>query len=165
MIKDWFLEKVRHQALTSAESEVRKFVAGLEKMEPRDLGALVAIATAVRVNMETYQVIPEGLFADDRLPSAEELGIYQMRINRLERQFRRARKPADSAGALIWSYSLRCFNVAELRPLGRDMWRRLSDGFPHVEVALEIGELERKEPFPERVWQEWKLIPVGLEPQ
>ena len=164
MLKDWILEKIHDRALNAAEREVKEFVDGLQVMEPRDLGALVAIATAVRVNMETYQVIPEGLFTNDTLPSAEELGAYQLRINSIVRQFKRTRKPADSAGALTWSYSLRCFNVAELRPLGRTMWGHLAEGFPHVETALEIGEIERKEPFPERVWQEWKLVPVGLEP-
>lgn len=164
MIKTWFLEWMRARALRAAEREVAGFVDGLAAMEARELGALVAIATAVRVNMETYQVIPEGLFRDQAMPSVEAVGAYQMRINRVRRQFDRMRKPGDSAGALVWSYSLRCFNVPELRPLGLGMWAQLKRGFPYVADALKDGEAEKGEAFPERVWQEWDLVPVGLEP-
>jgi len=47
---------------------------------------------------------------------------------------------SDATAAMIWSYTLRCLNVPELRPLGVEMWVELKRGFPHVEEALEKGE-------------------------
>ncbi len=165
MVKDWLLEKIRGHALHAGRKEVEKFVAGLAAMDDRDLGVIVAVATAIRVNFETYGVIPEDLFSDHDLPSVEAMGSHQMEINRLARKFTRMGRPVDSTGAMVWSYSLRCLNVPELRLLGRRMWSELNRGFGHVEAALEDGEAEKGEPFPERVWREWSLTPVGLEPE
>ena len=69
---------------------------------------------------------------------------------------------SDTNAAMIWSYTLRCLNVPELRPLGVEMWVELKRGFPHVKEALEKGE-EKGEPFPERVWAEWKSVPAGFD--
>ena len=72
---------------------------------------------------------------------------------------------ARTAAAMVWSYSLRSLNVPDLRPLGRRLWAALERGFPHVEAALKQGETEKCEPFDNRVWEEWRKIPVGLEPE
>ena len=89
MLKDWLLGKIRIQALGAGAKEVEKFIAGLEAMEDEEIGAMVAIATVIRVNFETHGVIAEGVFTDDPLPSGEVLGGYQLEINRLSRQFRK----------------------------------------------------------------------------
>ena len=68
----------------------------------------------------------------------------------------------DVMGAMVWSYTLRCLNVPELRDLGLQMWAELRRGFPHVENALKKGEEEKDEPFPERVWAKWKSVPAGF---
>ena len=81
------------------------------------------------------------------------------------RDFARKGLGADSAAAMVWSYSLRSLNVSDLRPLGRRLWAALKRGFPHVEAALKQGETEKGEPFDDRVWKEWRNIPVGLEPE
>ena len=163
MLKDWFLGKIRIQALGAGAKEVEKFIAGLEAMGDEEIGAMVAIATVIRVNFETHGVIAEGVFTDDPLPSVEVLGGYQLEINRLSRQFRKMGLAADSAAAMVWSYTLRCLNVRELRPLGNRMWSELRRGFPYVEEALKKGEAEKGEAFPDRVWAEWGLKPTGFE--
>ena len=163
MIGDWLRGKIGRHASHAGAREVERFVGGLEAAGDHDLGVLVAVATAVRINLEAQGVLPEGLFQDHTLPSAEKLGAYQWRINRVTRQFARMRLETDAVAANIWSYSLRCLNVPGLRPLGRRMWVELARGFPHVEDALRIGEQEKGEPFPPRVWQEWGMVPSGLE--
>ncbi len=165
MVKGWFREKLQGRALSAGAREVDKFVRGLRAMDAQDMGAMVAIATAIRVNFETHGVIPEGVFEDDPLPSVETLGVLQMQINKVSRQFRKLGLPSDSAGAMVWSYSLRCLNVPELRPHGREMWGEMERGFPHVKDALEEGEGRKGEPFPKRVWEEWTMIPLGLDPE
>ncbi|MFQ5764908.1 MAG: hypothetical protein ACE5GT_08270 [Rhodospirillales bacterium] len=160
MLKDWLFGKIRTQALSAGTKETETFVTGLKAMGDRELGALVAVATVIRVNMDTHGVIAEDVFGDGPLPSAEILGRTQMHINKVARQFTKLGLPSDAAGAMVWSYTLRCLNVPELMPLGREMWAELRRGFPHVEEALKAGEAEKGEPFPERVWAEWGNVPA-----
>ena len=163
MLKDWFFGKVRDQALSSGAKEIGKFNAGLKAMSDEDIGTLIAVATVIRINFETNDVIPEGVFEEGPLPSVEAIGSYQLRINKVARQFRKMGLETDSGGAMVWSYTLRCLNVPELRPLGVEMWSQLRRGFPHVEDALRQGEKEKGEPLPGRVWSVWKRIPAGFE--
>ncbi|PPR71689.1 MAG: hypothetical protein CFH03_01938 [Alphaproteobacteria bacterium MarineAlpha3_Bin2] len=139
MLKDWLLGKVSSRALDSSTKEVDKFVTALKGLGDRDLGAIVAIATVLRINFESHDILARDVFGDGTLPSTETLGRYQLEINRLSRQFRKMGLASDATAAMIWSYTLRCLNVPELRPLGVEMWVELKRGFPHVEEALEIG--------------------------
>lgn len=164
MIKGWLLERMRGRALAAGAREVAQFVEGLAAIGDADMGVLLAVAAVIRVNMETHGVLPEGVFTEGPLPDAEALGTYQLSINRLARQFRRMGNATDSAAAMVWSYSLRCLNVPELRPLGRRLWGELARGVPHAKAALAQGEREKGEALPPRVWREWRLVPVGLEP-
>ncbi len=163
MLKDWFLGKVGTRALESSTKEVKKFVFALQCMGDKDLGSIVAIATVLRINFESHGVLARDVFGDGALPSTGTLGGYQLEINRLSRQFRKMGLASDAAAAMVWSYTLRCLNVPELRPFGLEMWAELKRGFPHVEEALKKGEEDKGEPFPERVWSEWKMIPVGFD--
>jgi len=160
MFKDW----MQGRAQKSAARDVQALIDGLRKLPDRDVGVILAIATAVRVNMETHDVIPEGIFQRNSLPSVREMGVMQMRINRTAVDFARAKLQADATGATIWSYSLRCLNVPGLRPLGREMWAELRRGFPHVEEAIDESEERNGKPFDPRVRAEWRLIPLGLAP-
>jgi hypothetical protein len=159
-LRAWMQER----ALNKSAEEVTRFLDGLRATSDRDMGLLVAVATVVRVNMETHGVLPEGLFDDEQMPSTETLGILQIRINRVSGQFKRSGNGLDAAGALIWSYSLRCLNVPELRPVGRAIWTELVRGHPHVEDSLKTGETEIGRRYARRVWSEWGMVPVGLEP-
>jgi len=161
----WLTDRMQGRATQSAAKEVQRFVDGLRRTPDRDLGVIVGIAAVVRVNMETHGILPEGLFASDSLPPGRELGVLQWRINGVARDFTKARQAADATGAMIWSYSLRCLNLPELRPLGREMWGELKRGFPHAEEALDEGEERLGRKFDARVWAEWSAIPLGLEPE
>lgn len=169
MLLDWlktgFQSNSKDRALEASRKELRKYIDGLKTMPDEDLGVILAVATVIRINMENEGFIPKGLFSEDALPSSNDLGKYQMELNNLVRDFNRARQPTDAVSALLISYSLRCLNVADLRGSGREMWGALSRGFPMVERALKLGEEQKGEPFPERVWQESSQIPVGLEPE
>ena len=164
MFGQWLKTHLGERALEAGRRELRRFVTGLGAMSDEDMAALVAIATVLRVNFESHDVIPEDVFTADEMPSVERLGAYQMRINKLVRQFDRMRQPDDAAGAIVWSYSLRALNVPGLRDLGRDMWGELRRGFPQVEAALDRAEEKRDDPFPARVRKGWRMIPTGLEP-
>ncbi|MBC8338109.1 MAG: hypothetical protein ISR51_01205 [Rhodospirillales bacterium] len=163
MLKDWLLDKMQDGALRASTREIKKFVTALKNMGDKDLGAIVAIATVLRINFEEHGVVPRDIFGDGALPTAEALGGCQLEINRLSKQFRKMGLASDAAAAMVWSYTLRCLNVPELRPFGLEMWRELRRGFPYVKDALKAGEKEKKERFPARVWLEWKMIPTGFD--
>ena len=62
MLKDWFHGKIQSRALHVGAREVEKFAGGFKAMGDRDIGAIVAIATVIRINLETHGVIGEGVF-------------------------------------------------------------------------------------------------------
>ncbi|MBC8158910.1 MAG: hypothetical protein H8E94_06215 [Alphaproteobacteria bacterium] len=164
-MKDWLMGLMQGPAQKSAAKEVTRFLEGLSKTPDRDMGVIVGIAAVIRINMEIYGIIPERIFQTDTLPSANEMGVLQMRINKNARALQKMGNVADATGAMIWSYSLRCLNLPELRPLGQDMWAELARGFPHAEEALDEGQERIGKPFEDRVWEEWSMIPLGLEPE
>jgi hypothetical protein len=164
MIRDRLTRYFKEQALKSSTREISQFVDGLKRTGDRGLGLIVACATVVRVNMEIHGALPEGLMQRAHQASSDELGAMQMRLNRLSRQFTKRRQQGDAMGALVISYSLRCLNVPELLPLGREMWAELRRGYPHVEEALREGEKRNGKPFDPRVREEWRTIPPGLTP-
>lgn len=164
MIGGWLSGRMQERAQAAGAKEVARFVAGLRGMGDRNLGALLAIATVVRVNMETHGVLPEGLFQRDDLAPSQELGLLQVRLNGVSRQLAKARQGDDATAVMVWSYSLRCLNLPGLEPLGRELWAELRRGFPHVEEMLAEGEKRNGKPFDPRVRAEWRLIPPGLDP-
>ena len=157
-------QSMKNHALSSSRKEVQRYLTGLVSMGDEDLGIIVAVATVVRVNMEMEGFLPENLYFSSHLPPADELGKYQMELNKLARDFNKMKQPTDAVATIALSYSLRCLNMPELRDLGRGIWAELSRGFPHVEEKLRDGEKLKDEKFPKRVWDEWQKIPTGLEP-
>ncbi len=163
-LKTGIANHFRNRALNSSRKAVQDYIHGLKQMTDHDLGVILAVSTVIRVNMEDQGFLPKGLYTDQALPSTSELGKYQIDLNKLVRDFNKMRQHTDAVGALLISYSLRCLNVPDVRDIGRDMWAEMQRGFPHGEAALKQGEKEKGEPFPKRAWQEWSMIPVGLEP-
>lgn len=155
---------MRDQALNSGRKEVSRFNDGLRGMTDEDMGIVLAVATVIRVNMEKEKYLPVDLFTGKITPTINELGKYQMALNKLAKQFNKMGQPTDAVGAVVLSLSMRCLNVIELLPLGREMWEVLARGMPHVEQALKDGEEQKGEPFPKQVWDECHMIPAGLEP-
>ena len=113
MIKNWLAGHLQDRALKSSTKEIGQFIEGLRRTSDRDLGFIVGIATVVRVNMETHGVLPQELFQRETLSPSQELGVLQMRLNKVIRQFVKMRRQADATGAMVWSYSLRCLNVPD----------------------------------------------------
>jgi hypothetical protein len=165
MVFGWIWDKLRDNALKKGRVEVDEFVSGLQAMPDWDVGVILAVATAVRINMETHNVLWNKIFEGAEPPQGMTPGKCQLEINKIINQFNRLKQPADAAGAAIWSYSLRCLAVPEFTDLGRSMWAELKRGYPHVDAVLDEGEKQRGEPCPERVRAEWGLIPLGLEPK
>ncbi|HJO87209.1 MAG TPA: hypothetical protein QF359_09625 [Rhodospirillales bacterium] len=163
-LKSGLANHFKGRAMNSSRKAVQDYIIGLRQMTDQDLGVILAVSTVIRINMENQEYLPKGLYSDQSLLSTTELGRYQMDLNKLVRDFNKMKQHTDAVGTLLISYSLRCLNVPEVRDLGREMWAEMQRGYPHVKDALKQGEEEKGESFPERAWQEWQQIPVGLEP-
>ena len=163
-LKSGLASHFKDRAMSSSRKAVQDYINGLRQMTDQDLGVILVVSTVIRINMENEGYLPKGLYSDQTLPTATELGRYQMDLNKLVRDFNKMRQHTDAVGTLLISYSLRCLNVPEVRDLGRDMWAEMQRGLAFGEDALKQGEEEKGEAFPKRAWQEWRQIPVGLEP-
>lgn len=152
------------RAVDAGRKEVQKFVDGLRQLNDNDMAVVIAVSTVIRINMEKEGFLPKNLFSDSKLPPPNELGRYQMDLNKLARQFNKMGQPTDALGTMLISFSLRCLNVVEFRPLGREIWVEVARGFPKAEKALIDGEETKGEKFPKGVWKAWREVPVGLEP-
>lgn len=152
------------RALEAGRKEVQRFVDALQALDDEDMGVVIAVATVIRANMEKEGFLPRGLFSENALPSTNELGRYQLDLNKLAGQFNKMGQPTDALGTMVISYSLRCLNVAEYRELGREMWTEIQRGMATAEQALRDGEKTKGEKFPKSVWTRWQDIPVGLGP-
>lgn len=159
-----FQRNTRDRALNQSLREVRTFVGQLQGMEAEDLALIVGATTLMRVKLEDHGMLPKGLFFDTVMPPAEQLGRYQMDLNKLAQDFKRSGQHIDAIAASVLSLSLRSLNVPELRPLGREMWAEMERGFAHAEEKMKLAEAEGDEPFPPRVWKQWNRVPYGLQP-
>ncbi|MBT3553696.1 MAG: hypothetical protein HOO19_02335 [Rhodospirillaceae bacterium] len=148
----------------TAEDEIRQFVEGLRSMTDEDMGIILAVATVVRVNLEDQNHLPVGVYANAQLPAPQILMKKMVDLAKVARHFDRLGQTTDAVAAVAVLNTLRCLNTAELRHLGRGIWAELARGTPYVENALAEGERNRDDPFPKRVWKEYKIIPSGLEP-
>lgn len=133
-------------------------------MTDEDMGVLIAVATVIRVNLEDQNHLPKGFFENSKLPPPQVLSKNILDLAKLARHFERLGQTTDAIAAIAVLNTVRCLNGAELRGLGCQMWTELARGMPFVERALSDGEAKKGEPFPKRVWSEWKKLPAGLEP-
>jgi hypothetical protein len=150
------------RALNETRRAIGDFISGLKSMTDQDLGAILAVSTVIRVNMEDQGYLPKGIYDNQTRPTKNELGRHQMELNKLVRDFNKVLNYTDAVGTLLISYSLRSINISEVRSLGSKMWIEMERGRPHCALALEQGESDRGEPFPKRVWNEHRVTPAAL---
>jgi len=144
--------------------ELERFVTSLRGMSASELGALVAIATVVRINMRNNGHLPDAaLDVAGGLPPEKQFAA-QWKMTTLVQEFQKMGQPSDAAGAMVWSHSMRAGATPELRLLGRQMWGELSRGFPHVAEAIEDIVTVTGNTLPPEVALEAEFIPPGLEP-
>lgn len=154
----WLAARVLKWSVGKQEQEVRDFVHKLSVVDSSELGLPVALATAYR-HLVRRNVGIDLLFPATALISEPTICT---RLNREIQELQRQRQFAGLAAGMIWLHSLRAMQSLELRPHGRELWRQLSRGFPHVlnsadDHALLTGVLLEIEDYDQ--------IPDGLGPQ
>lgn len=136
---------------------MESFTRHLRAMDGPELGLVVAVATHVRHQLEALNHSP----SDPILYVAQNPG-YPLFLRKRAVQLQKDQRPQDAAAFMIWLHTARAGLRLELRMQGRDMWKELSRGFPHVLEAstsfyLASGVLLNTEGACE--------FPIGLTPE
>jgi len=127
-------------------------------MNSDEIGMVVAQATHMRLNFK------ERLGVDFLEPSVALMqdATLPLALNKSIKAFQKEGNLTDAAAMMIWLHTLRSMGAFEVRPHGRELWRQLARGFPHVAasaISLErdFGVFLNFEGYDE--------IPRGLEPK
>lgn len=116
---DWLHRKVQITAYRQAKEDLERFVDGIRGMDSYERSMLLATAVIIRTNLDQYHEIPGDIFKDDY---DGPVGEYQIRLNRLIKQFQKTNRPSDAAATMVWLHSLRAVSSQELVYLAKEMW-------------------------------------------
>jgi len=123
----WFARKVNNWASKRQRKDLEDFLLRLRAMDGEEIGHLVAVATHVRHKIEA-----KGHSLLDPLSNEPWItaGLSKHTV-----QLQKEGDLVTAAGLMVWVHTLRAGSHLEIRQLGRNMWRELERGFPHVEDA------------------------------
>ena len=110
--------------------ELSSFVDNLRAADGSELGMVVACATNWRheLGQDGWDLLEPSLcLATDPMIT--------FRLTKAIQKLQHDGRPELAVGLMVWVHTLRASTRLQLRSLGRDMWRELSRGFPHVDEA------------------------------
>lgn len=118
---------------------------------------LLAVATHIRHGLE------ERLGVDllDPILTVNSSPDLIFELHRIVKHCQSANQQSDAAGVMVWLFRLPCGAAMELRQRGRNLWKELQRGYPHVAEAADslrvlTGKTIRIKGF--------DRVPIGLEP-
>ena len=150
-------KKILDKAVAIQVKEISDFNLNLSRMNSDEIGMGVAQATHIRHNFQERLGVnllepSVALLQDASLPLA---------INKTIQEFQKNGNMTDAAGMMIWLHTLRSMGEFEVRPHGRELWKQLARGFPHVtESALNFEMVSGVA----LNFEGYNEIPQGLEP-
>jgi len=125
----WLTERIVKWTSDKQRAELEEFVALLRVMDGPEIGRAIALATHFRHFLEA-----DGHHPMDPIGYAATRPEFAVSLSRTANDLERRKKP-EATAFTIWMHTMRAGARPELRDLGRDMWRELSRGFPHVQSA------------------------------
>lgn len=164
MLGNWLRRRIQRAGVKGAITDLERFVVGLRRQSPEDIGMLVAVATILRVNLRSEGKLPDEVLRLGTLVPQDKQADTQWYVSRLIRRFQKMKRPSDAAGAMVWLHSLRAYAYPEVRLLARQMWGELERGFPHAFDALRFIEQTTGRSLPLGSLQASHFVPEGLEP-
>ncbi|MEC7472908.1 MAG: hypothetical protein VX946_06065 [Pseudomonadota bacterium] len=120
-------------AIRRQRKELESFIERLRSLDGADIGFLLAVATDIRAKLEK-----SGFRMMDPIVDFHCDPLLPTKLNSIVRDFQKRKMMAEAAGAMVWLHTARAGARIELRQLGRDMWKQLQRGFPHV-IASSVG--------------------------
>jgi len=129
---DWFTRKVDKWASDKQRTEMADFVARLRAMDGVEIGNVVAVATHFRHSLED-----DGHNPMDPIAYVAVNPGFPLFLSATASRLEKLQKKQEAAAFMIWTHTARAGARLELRGLGREMWRELSRGFPHVKKGAQ----------------------------
>jgi hypothetical protein len=127
-------------------------------MNSDEIGMVVAQATHMRIDylerLEVDLLEPSVAFEQDP--------YLLVTLSKTIGDFQKNGQMNDAAAMMIWLHTLRSMATFEVRPHGRELWRQLARGFPHV---AENATFLRKDLGVWINYEGYDEIPRGLEPE
>ena len=160
---DWLKRRAQLSGLRAATEDVERFHASLRGMSDPEIGMLLALATAIRLNLRNENVDIASLLSGDGLsPSEAELDAL-VRLPRLIKECQREGQMSDAAALMVWYHSLRIAALyPELRIKGREVWVELCRGFDFAEDAVDDLEFMIGKKLPVNVSEEYRFVPYAF---
>ncbi len=161
---DWFRDKMAAADFASARIDLERYVEELQMMSDEQVGALLGIATVLRVNITEDRVIPPDLFERGDGLADKALKRHLWRLNKAVVDFRSKGRGVDAGAMLLWVHSFRALHHPELRATGKLVWAEIARGRTAMAPAWEAIESRTKFPVAEHIKAAHIFIPKGLEP-
>jgi len=164
----WIKKKTLKASTDAMKNDIERFILSLEGADEEEIATMLVIANIMRLNITKMGTLPSAAL-DFNIPRDDyiirQCDMCPIALISLIKQFQKINQPSDALGVMILLHSVRALNVPEIRALGRDMWKQLERGFPHVQDAIfEIRKVSDNN-IPQEINSELRFIPRGLEPR
>jgi hypothetical protein len=153
----WLERKFYNWGIGAQKREIDPWLDNLRSVNGDEVGTLLAVATHIRHGLE----LRLGVDLLDPILTHTAKPDLIFELHRIVKHCQSTGQQSDAAGVMVWLFTLRCGAALELRQRGRELWKELQRGYPHVkEAADSLGALSGKTINIDG----FDRIPIGLEP-
>jgi hypothetical protein len=153
----WLERKFYNWGIGAQKREIDPWLDNLRSVNGDEVGALLAVATHIRHGLE----LRLGVDLLDPILTHTAKPDLIFELHRIVKHCQSTGQQSDAAGVMVWLFTLRCGAALELRQRGRELWKELQRGYPHVkEAADSLGALSGKTINIDG----FDRVPIGLEP-
>jgi hypothetical protein len=122
MLRNWFKSKrsIQLAQVRDATADLERFVLALKGMSDQEIGTVVAMAAAIRMELWHANEFPDEALGVG-MPLTEDRQNYIRRnMSALALDWQKKGHPT-TAGVMVWAHTLRAYHFPEVRLLGRQM--------------------------------------------
>ncbi|MDA0997142.1 MAG: hypothetical protein O2944_02920 [Proteobacteria bacterium] len=123
----WLRARANLWAQARYRREAKAFQGHLARLSDNDVGFVLAIAAHQRNKLQD-----EGIDLGRIGALVEARPMYHHELAKAVNALGRAKRAHDAIGLQVWVHSLRTVADAELRDYGREIWKELRRGVPHL---------------------------------
>lgn len=114
------------------QQQMEAFVKTLRERKDEDMGYTLLLVTHVRHKVKEmgYDMLLTNMQYDLNQQTCARLG-------ELIQEYKAGNQPPLMYASMVWVYTMNAATSMDMRSLGRQMWRELRRGVPHVEKNIE----------------------------
>lgn len=127
----WLKSKVQAGLVGIQEREMSDWIRKLQAQDGEEVAAIVAMAMHYRNSM-LFDLKIDLMYPFVAIQNERMLGV---RLNQHLQEVQREKMFSLASGIIVWLFTIRAAQEPGLRLLGRELWRQLARGFPHVVQA------------------------------